>query len=230
MSRMRVLIVEPDTDSAEHLSALLRHQDIVVSIAATGQDGIRYARSREYAAVFTELELPDVSGADFIKVVRAEKIDTPIIVVARDMSVEAQVSALDAGADAFIAKPFHTVLLLAHLRAVVRRAERYTSPEIRAQTLTLNVRTQVVLVGDSEVSFTDREFRLLECLMLRRDSMVTRRMLLHHIYGDVDVPEEGTIVVFLSRVRKKLADASGGRSFIKTVWGRGYTISTKSDE
>jgi two-component system, cell cycle response regulator CtrA len=227
---MRVLIVEPDTDSARHLYTLLKHQNIVATIAPTGGEGIRHARSREYAACITELELPDVSGLDLIKAVRVERIDTPIVVVARDMSVEAQVSALDAGADAFIAKPFHKALLLAHLNAVVRRAEGHASPEIRAQTLTLNVRTHTVLVGSSEVSLTDREFRLLECLMLRKDSMVTKRMLLHHIYGDVNAPEQETIAVFLSKVRKKLADASDGRSFIKTVWGRGYTISTKSDD
>jgi two-component system cell cycle response regulator CtrA len=215
---MRVLIVEPDTDSARHLYTLLKHQNIVATIAPTGGEGIRYARSREYAACITELELPDVSGLDLIKAVRVERIDTPIVVVARDMSVEAQ------------AKPFHKALLLARLNAVVRRAEGHASPEIRAQTLTLNVRTHTVLVGSSEISLTDREFRLLECLMLRKDSMVTKRMLLHHIYGDVNAPEQETIAVFLSKVRKKLADASDGRSFIKTVWGRGYTISTKSDD
>jgi two-component system, cell cycle response regulator CtrA len=156
--------------------------------------------------------------------VRAKKIRTPVIILTASSDVETKVKALTAGADDFISKPFHKAELAARINAVVRRSRGHSESIIRTGNIALNLDTRTAEVCGAPVHLTPSEYKVLELLSLRKNSVLTKEMCLNHLYNGLKEPEVKIIDVFICKLRKKLAAAAEGDNQIETVWGGGYML------
>jgi two-component system cell cycle response regulator CtrA len=127
-------------------------------------------------------------------------------------------------------KPFHKDELVARIHAIVRRSRGHAQSVIETDDLVLNLDTKTVEVNGARVHLTSKEYQMLELLSLRKGTTLTKEMFLNHLYGGIDEPEMKIIDVFICKLRKKLANASGGKNYIETVWGRGYVLRHPTDE
>ena len=128
------------------------------------------------------------------------------------------------GADDYLTKPFHRAELVARIHAIVRRSKGHAGSVIQTGDLIVNLDNKTVEINGARVYLTDKEYQTLELLTLRKDITITKDMFLNHLYGGMDEPEGKIIDVFICKLRKKLASASGGNEFIETVWGRGHVL------
>jgi two-component system, cell cycle response regulator CtrA len=142
---------------------------------------------------------------------------------------ETKTEALRLGADDFLSKPFDRTELLARMQAIVRRCRGFSNAVLRAGSLELNLGSREVTFHGRSVSLTGKEFAILELMVLREGSIISKEAFLNHLYGGMDEPELKIIDVFICKLRKKLANASEGRNFIETVWGRGYVLREPHD-
>jgi len=144
--------------------------------------------------------------------------------------IEDKVRGLGFGADDYMTKPFHKDELVARIHAIVRRAKGHAQSVIQTGDLVVNLDTKTVEVGAQRVHLTGKEYQMLELLSLRKGTTLTKEMFLNHLYGGIDEPELKIIDVFICKLRKKLAMATGGDHYIETVWGRGYVLRDPKDQ
>jgi two-component system cell cycle response regulator CtrA len=227
---MRTLLIEDDRAMRTGLEMILGAEKIMVDVADLGEDGLELARLGEYDAVLLDLSLPDMSGHEVLRRLRAASDGVPVIILSGESSPEAKVKALTAGADDYITKPCHRDELTARLRAVVRRSQGRAQAELKIGKLSIDLEAKSVRAGDQRLSLTGKEYEILELLATRRGAVVTKDMILAHVYGGRDEPEIKIVDVFICKLRKKLISACG-EACIETVWGRGYTIAkAEADE
>ena len=127
-------------------------------------------------------------------------------------------------------KPFHKNELVARIQAIVRRSKGHAQSVIQTTDLVVNLDTKMVAVNGARVHLTSKEYQILELLSLRKGMTLTKEMILNHLYGGMDEPDAKIIDVFICKLRKKLAHASGGRNYIETIWGRGYVLRHSTEE
>lgn len=220
---MRVLLVEDDAAVAQSIELMLKSEGFNVYTTDLGAEGVQLAKLYDYDMILQDLNLPDMSGYDCIRQIRVAKIKTPIIIVSGLAGVEDKVKGLGIGADDYITKPFHKDELVARIHAVVRRSKGHAQSVLTAGPLRVDLNTRRADVAGEPLALTNKEYQLLELLMLRRGVTITKEMFLNHIYGGMDEPELKIIDVFICKLRRKLAKA-GANGTVKTVWGRGYYI------
>src|SRR5262249_23038745 len=133
-------------------------------------------------------------------------------------------------ADDYMTKPFHKDELVARIHAIVRRSKGHAQSVIQTGDLLVNLDTKTAQVNGARVPTTGKEYQMLELLSLRKGTTVTKEMFFNHLYGGMDEPEPKIIDVFICKLRKKLANASDGKDYIETVWGRGYTLREPSED
>ena len=149
---------------------------------------------------------------------------TPILILSGLAAIEDKIKGLGFGADDYVTKPFHKDELVARIHAIVRRSKGHAQSVINTDDLCVNLDTKLVEINGARVYLTGKEYQLLELLALRKSMTLTKEMFLSHLYGGMDEPEMKIIDVFICKLRKKLANASGGKDYIETVWGRGYVL------
>src|SRR5690606_24519997 len=149
---------------------------------------------------------------------------TPILIPPGSAGIEDQVRGRGFGADDYMTKPFHKDELVARIHAIVRRSKGHAQSVITTGDLTVNLDTKTVEVQNTRVHLTGREYQMLELLSLRKGTTLTKEMFLNHLYGGLDEPELKIIDVFICKLSKQLAVATGGKNDIETVWGRGYVL------
>ena len=221
---MRVLLIEDDSAMARSIELMLRSEGLNVYTTDLGEEGIDLGKLYDYDIIVLDLQLPDMSGFEVLKALRVAKVQTPVLILSGNAIVEAKVKALGFGADDYMTKPFHKDELVARIQAVVRRSKGHSQSVITTGKLTVNLDAKTVEVDGARVHLTGKEYQMLELLSLRKGTTLTKEMFLNHLYGGMDEPELKIIDVFICKLRKKLANASNGKNYIETVWGRGYVL------
>jgi two-component system cell cycle response regulator CtrA len=221
---MHILLVEDNPVAAKSIELKLVAEGHNVFTTDLGEDAIELTSVYDYDLVLLDLDLADMEGLDVLRAVRAKKIRTPVIILTASGDIETKVKALSAGADDFITKPFHKAELAARINAVVRRSRGHSESIIRTGNIALNIDTRTAEVCGAPVHLTPSEYKVLELLSLRKNSVLTKEMCLNHLYNGLREPEVKIIDVFICKLRKKLAAAAEGDNQIETVWGGGYML------
>ena len=203
---------------------MLKSESFNVYTTDLGEEGVDLGRLYDYDIILLDLNLPDMSGFEVLRSLRVSKVKTPILILSGNAGIEDKVKALGFGADDYMTKPFHKSELIARIHAIVRRSQGHAQSIVQTGDLIVNVDAKTVHVKQIRVNLTGKEYRMLELLSLRRGTTITKEMFLSQLYGGMDEPEIKIIDVFMCKIRKKLAIASGGKDYIETVWGRGYLL------
>jgi two-component system cell cycle response regulator CtrA len=227
---MRVLLIEDDSATAHSMELMLQSETFNVYTTDLGAEGIDLGKMYDYDIILLDLNLPDVSGFDVLRTLRVSKVKTPIPILTGLGGVEDKVRGLGFGADDYMTKPFHKDELVARIHAIVRRSKGHARSVIQIGDLVVNLDTKTVEVNGAPVHLTGKEYQILELLALRKGTTLTKEMFLNNLYGGMDEPEIKIIDVFICKLRKKLANASDGRDYIETVWGRGYALREPSED
>jgi two-component system cell cycle response regulator CtrA len=221
---MRVLLVEDDTTTAKSIEMMLRSDGYVVDVTDLGEDGLEIGKLYDYDIIILDLMLPDIDGYEVLRRLRASRVRTPILILSGLSELDHKVKGLGFGADDYLTKPFHKRELIARIHAIVRRSKGHSDSVIKTGKLAVNLDTRTVEVEGQPLHLTGKEYGILELLSLRKGTTLTKEMFLNHLYGGMDEPELKIIDVFVCKLRKKLAAATGGKNYIETVWGRGYVL------
>ena len=221
---MRILVVEDDADLNRQLVGALETAGYVVDSARDGEEGHFLGDTEPYDAVVLDIGLPRMDGLSVLEAWRRDGRKMPVLILtARDRWSD-KVQGIDAGADDYVAKPFHIEEVLARIRALVRRAAGHASNEIECGPVRIDTKSGRVTVDGNPVKLTSHEYRVLEYLMHHRDRVVSRTELTEHLYDQDFDRDSNTIEVFVGRLRKKLP-----AELIDTVRGLGYRIVTPGE-
>jgi heavy metal response regulator len=220
---VRVLVVEDEHRMAAYIGRALVEASFAVDVANDGTRGLELARTREYDAIVLDVMLPQVDGLTLCRILRVEGRQTPVIMLtARDL-VEDRVLGLDAGADDYLIKPFAIAELAARLRALQRRHLPARDTTLRIADLTLDPASRSVMRGSRPIALTAREFALLEYLMRRAGSVLTRTMIAEHVWDFAFDHASNVVDVYVKHLRDKI-DVAGQPSLIQAVRGIGYVL------
>lgn len=221
---MRLLVVEDDPDLNRQLVTALQDAGYVVDSATDGEEGHFLGDTESYDAVVLDLGLPVLDGVSVLEKWRRAGRKMPVLILtARDRWSD-KVAGFDAGADDYVAKPFHMEEVLARLRALVRRSAGHASSEISCGPVTLDTKAARVTVNGTAVKLTSLEFRLLDYLMHHKGKVISRGELVEHLYDQDFDRDSNTIEVFVGRLRKKL-----GVDVLHTIRGMGYCMTEPGD-
>lgn len=223
---MELLLVEDDALLGKSVQRGLSDAGHECEWVKDGEEAIRQARGASYSVIILDLMLPDISGIEVLRRLRADGIETPVLVLTALGSVDERVSGLNAGADDYLVKPFAFAELAARLDALARRAMQTVKTELRDGPLMLDLRTRRATRNSKDIDLTPTEFSLLEFLMRNANQTVTRRMLCEHLW---DADWEGVtnvIEVHINRLRAKI-DRGFDERLIHTLRGIGYAFRTK---
>ena len=221
---MRILLVEDDPTTSRSIELMLTHANLNVYCTDLGEEGIDLAKLYDYDLILLDLNLPDMNGHDVLRQLRLAKVETPILILSGADDTENKIRGFGSGADDYMTKPFHREELVARIHAIIRRSKGHAQSVIRTGKVSVNLDAKTVEVEGKAVHLTGKEYQMLELLSLRKGTTLTKEMFLNHLYGGMDEPELKIIDVFICKLRKKLAEATGGERYIETVWGRGYVL------
>ncbi|MDZ7714078.1 MAG: response regulator transcription factor [Rhodovibrio sp.] len=221
---MRVLLVEDDSAMAQSIETMLKSEGYICDTTDMGEDGLEIGKLYDYDIIILDLMLPDIDGYEVLRRMRAAKIDTPILILSGLSGLDDKLKGLGFGADDYLTKPFDKRELVARIQAIVRRSKGHSESIIRTGKIAVNLDARTVEVEGQPLHLTGKEYGILELLSLRKGTTLTKEMFLNHLYGGMDEPELKIIDVFVCKLRKKLANATGGENYIETVWGRGYML------
>jgi two-component system OmpR family response regulator len=216
---MRLLLVEDEARLAHALRRGLSSDGFAVEVAGDGTTGLEQARHGDFDAVLLDVMLPHMSGYDVVRTLRAEENWVPVLMLTAKDGEHDQADGLDYGADDYLTKPFSYVVLLARLRALLRRAPHARPAVLSAGDVRLDPATRVVTVAGEPVPLTPREFGLLEYLLRRPGRVVTKTEILDHVWDPAAEVRENAVEVYVGYLRRKL-----GPHLVETVRGAGYRL------
>ncbi len=220
---MRLLVVEDEQRLAAGLKRGLEAEGFATDVALTGTDGLWMAREQPYDAIVLDIMLPGLNGFEVCAALREEEIWTPILMLTAKEGERDQAEALDIGADDYLTKPFSYVVLLAHLRALIRRGAPARPAILEVGDLRFDPGGRRTSRGDDEIELTAREASILEYLMRHPGAVISKSEILSHVWdydfeGDVNIVE-----VYVGHLRNKI-DRPFGRDTLQTVRGAGYRL------
>jgi two-component system OmpR family response regulator len=222
--RQRILVIEDDPEMAEQLVDSLTTNGYLVDLAADGDDGLRRARSADYAVMTIDRMLPGIDGIAVIRRMREAEIATPALIVSALGEIDDRVRGLRAGGDDYLVKPFAFVELLARVEALARRSTTVVKETVlRVGDLELDLVARTVSRGGQEIELLPRELQVLEYLVRNEGQVVSRAMLLQHVWDLHFDPMTNIIDVYVGRVRRKV-DSQQAYPLIHTVRGVGFCL------
>lgn len=221
---MRILVVEDDKKIASFVARGLKEAGFAVDQAENGEDGLRLALAHPYDTAVMDLMLPKLDGLSLIEELRKKKVLMPVLILSAKRSVDDRVKGLQAGGDDYLTKPFSFVELLARIQALIRRATRETEPtRLLAGDLAIDLLAREVTRAGSRIELQPREFALLEYLMRNAGRVVSKTMILEHVWGYDFDPLTNVVDVLVSRLRNKV-DREFEKKLIQTHRGVGYAL------
>jgi DNA-binding response OmpR family regulator len=220
---VKVLVVEDEVRLAQALRRGLQAEGFTVDLAHDGEDGLHLALEGDYSAIVLDVMLPRLSGYRVCQQLRAAENWVPVLMLSAKDGEYDEADGLDIGADDYLTKPFSYVVLVAHLRALLRRGAPDRPAVLAAGDLTLDPATRAVHRENSEISLTPREFALLEFLMRRRGEVVAKTQILSNVWDSAYNGDPNVVEVYVGYLRRKI-DAPFGRRAIETVRGAGYRL------
>lgn len=221
---MRILVVEDEVRLADALRRGLQAEGFAVDVANDGTTGLKLAKESPYDVIILDIMLPGINGFKLCALIREAEIWCPIMILtAKDGELD-EAEALDTGADDFLTKPFSFTVLLARIRALLRRSGTSRPTQLTVGDLTLDPASHGVFRGSTSIELTSREFSLLELLLRRKGEVLTKADIIEHVW-DYDFEGDSNIVeVYVGYLRKKI-DQPFGTKTIRTIRGAGYVIS-----
>ena len=221
---MRILVVEDDLKIASFVVKGLKEAGFAVDHAADGKDGLHLAVHEPYDAAVIDIMLPKLDGLTLIERLRAQGRHTPVIILSAKRTVDDRVKGLQAGGDDYLIKPFSFAELLARVQGLIRRATRAGEPsELKAGDLCLSLLTREVHRGDEKIELQPREFALLEYLLRNEGHVLSKTMILEHVWDYSFDPQTNVVDVLVCRLRNKV-DKDFEKKMIHTIRGVGYVL------
>jgi len=224
---MRLLIIEDETRLTDLLKENFQREGFAVDIANDGKSGKYMAEVNEgeYDCIVLDLNIPKIDGISLCRLLRAQRDDTPIIILTAADSIDDKVKGLDYGADDYMTKPFSFLELTSRIHALIRRSKKEKSPIIKCGEIELDPIEHSVKLKNKKLNLTPKEFSVLEYLMRNKDRIVSRSRLIEHVW-DYNFDSMSNVVdVIISNIRKKIGDKSN--KFIETCHGLGYRLNSK---
>ncbi len=222
---MRLLLIEDDLTTLRSLELMLKAESYNIFSTTQGEEGLELVKVYDYDLVILDLSLPDISGSEVLKHMRQAKVETPVLILTGNDETTEKLKNFGLGADDYLIKPFQREELVARVSAIIRRSRGHARSIIEIGELSLDLDSKMVYANGSPVKLTGKEYQIFEILALRKGLTMTKEMFLNHLYGGLDEPELKIIDVFVCKLRKKLSEATNGKNYIETVWGRGYVLS-----
>jgi DNA-binding response OmpR family regulator len=223
---MRILLVEDDSRLADSLAEVLLAQRYIVDLARDGEAGWQQLTSAPYDLILMDVTLPKLDGLGLCGRMRDRGLTTPVLMLtARDTSSD-KIMGLDAGADAYMVKPFHLEELLAQVRALLRRGQTSFTPVLSWGLLTLDPSSYEVSYSRTPIHLTPKEFALMEALLRYGRRVLSRTAIIDQIWHWQEAPEDNTIKSYIKTLRAKLKEAGAPKDLIETVYGLGYRLKT----
>jgi len=220
---MRILIVEDEKKVAAFIKKGLEEETYAVDIATDGEEGFHLGEQNQYDLIILDLMLPKINGLDILSGLRAQKIDTPILLLTAKDSVEDKVEGLNQGADDYLTKPFAFSELLARIRVLLRRGKAESKTILEIADLTLNLVSHKVSRGNEEIELTGKEYSLLEYFMRNQEKVLTRTMIAEHVWDYNFDTFTNVIDVYVNHLRKKI-DKNFSNKLLHTLRGVGYVM------
>jgi two-component system, OmpR family, response regulator len=223
---MKVLIVEDDPKIASFVVQGFRQAGFSIDHASDGEEGLQFLTTLSYDAAIVDIMLPAKDGLTMIEEMRARKISTPVLILSAKRSVDDRVRGLEGGGDDYLTKPFAFSELLARIQALIRRASAKTSQSathLSAHDITMNLLTREVIRGGEEIALQPREFSLLEYLMRNPGRVLSKTMILEHVWDYSFDPQTNVVDVLICRLRNKI-DRNFEPKMIQTIRGIGYVL------
>ena len=226
---MKLLYAEDERAMSEAVSDILSYHKYSVDAVYDGQDALDYARNETYDGIILDVMMPKMSGFEVLRQLRAEGINTPVLLLTAKAEVEDRIEGLDLGADDYLPKPFAMGELLARVRAMLRRREEFTPNILKVGDLSLNQQSAELSCGDKSVVLPKLEYKLMELLMLNRGICLSTEDMLVKVWGYDTDAEIGVVWVYISYLRKRLA-ALGSGVEIRARRGVGYLLSAGEEK
>jgi len=221
---MRILVVEDDKKVASLIVKGFKQEGFAVDYAADGEDGLHLALNESYDACFIDIMLPKLDGLSLIKEMRRQKISIPVIILSAKRSVDDRVKGLQTGSDDYLVKPFAFSELLARVQALIRRGTASASPtQLVVADLRMDLLTREVFRGDQKIVLQPREFALLEYLMRNAGRVVSKTMIMEHVWEYNFDPQTNVVDVLVCRLRDKM-EKDVEKKMIHTIRGVGYVL------
>jgi two-component system OmpR family response regulator len=221
---MRILLVEDDSKIASFIVEGLKEAGFAVDHAADGEDGVELGLSQTYDAAIVDIMLPKRDGLALIEELRRQKVNTPVLILSAKRSVDDRVKGLQTGGDDYLIKPFAFSELLARIQALVRRASRVSEPStLTVSDLSMNLLTRKVMRGGKTIDLQPREFALLEYLIRNAGRVVSKIMILEHVWGYDFDPGTNVVEAQICKLREKI-DIDGRPNLVHTVRKVGYVL------
>ena len=226
---MKILVVEDEFSLADAICETLRKENFDVTLMQNGEDGEDEALTGIYDLILLDIMLPKKNGFEILNSIKAEKIETPVIILTAKAEIYDKLNGLENGADDYITKPFHMKELVARIKVVLKRtANIEDTNSLELGNLKLDLGTGEISAGDKKMAINGKELDLLEILMINKNQIVTREVLTDKIWGYDSDAEYNTIEVYVSFLRKKLKLLNSNVK-IKTVRGIGYKVEVEDD-
>lgn len=216
---MRILLVEDEKKLAKAVKKGLVDAGFAVDLAFDGEEGQYLAENEPYDLLVLDIMLPKIDGITVCKHLRNKNIKTPVLMLTAKNTIEDKVNALDGGADDYLTKPFAFMELKSRINALIRRSRKESSPVIKLADLAIDSTNRTVLKSGENVVLTPKEFSILELLARHKDEVVTRTMIIDHVWDYNFDGMSNVVDVFVATLRRKV-----GKKLIKTVHGVGYEI------
>lgn len=220
---MRALVVEDESTLREQIETELRNHEFAIDSAADGTEGLYLATTMPIDVAIIDLGLPGIDGLTLIKKLRAKECSYPVLILTARDNWQDKVEGLEAGADDYLAKPFHLEEMMARIRALLRRSGGWSESQLHFERMMIDTRTQQVFVDEEHIELTAYEYRVLSYLATHGGSVISKTKLLDHLYEEESDPDPNVVEVFIRRLRQKL-DKDKTLNPIETLRGRGYRL------